>query len=253
MNKTPGMALDGSIGTGGARRMNAAYAQLTDRATGSKLWQIAAHTIAHIWRNPNLNRKVQQEQFGALGALASRLGQGGVPVFVGGDLNNDPRNIEGSRPGGKQGMGNFAPLTGAGLKTNWTDEFIKKNAGGTMGGRFIDHLMYNSAVKLLDTNAIGGLHSDHKAVISKFSLPQLKTGGDIMFDNTLANLHHDEKVLTARNSKDLDRGLENLANGAGAEYNVNVYVTDAGASAEEIANVVDARMRRRESRLPRSR
>jgi hypothetical protein len=242
LNKTEGESLSGKIGVGGARRLDAAYTMLSG-SDGSKFWQVAAHTIAHIWKNPTLNRKVQQEQFGSLGGLATRLGKDGTPVFVGGDFNNDPRNIEGSRPGGQQGMGNFLPLTSAGLKTNWTKEAMKLNPMGTMGGRFIDHIFSNEAAKLISTRGVGGLHSDHNAVISEFTIPSHANGAqNIGWDNTLVNLHKGEGVLTEdQNAKfrNLANNIDTVASGGETQYNTTVEVNNPRASAVEIANKVN--------------
>jgi TP901 family phage tail tape measure protein len=249
LNKTLGESLSGAIGKGGARSLKAAYTMLS--GNGMKFWQVAAHTIAHLWKNPTLNRKVQQEQFGSLGSLATRLGNGGkMPVFVGGDMNNDPRSIAGSRPGGAQGMGFFNPLTNAGLSTNWDPAQMMANPGGSMDGRYIDHIFSNSLAKLISTKTVGGMHSDHKAVISEFSLPQLSKGGLIKWDNTIANLHADERVLTADNTRHLDRGLENLASGAGNTYNSYITVNGADMDVHELANEVVKIQQRQEARKP---
>jgi hypothetical protein len=50
-------------------------------------------------------------------------------------------------------------------------------------------------------------------------LPGLRTGGNIMFDNTLANLHKGETVLTAPLTQAFQ---DNVASGGGNEYNVKV-------------------------------
>lgn len=250
LNRTEGQALDGSIGTGGARRVDAAYTRLTG-PNGEKFWQVAAHTIAHIWKNPTLNRKVQQEQFASLGSLGTRLGKNGLPVFIGGDLNNDPRDIEGSRPGGRQGMGNFSPLTNAGFNTNWTAAAMAANPNGTMGGRFIDHVFSNAVAKLISTKAVGGLTSDHNASISEFSLPSLAKGAEnIQWDNTLVNMHKDEAVLTADQAtkfRNLANNIDQVATGGETNYNSKVEVT-TNADANEIARKVVQNQKKEERR-----
>lgn len=252
INQTAGRSLSGAIGKGGARKMTAAYALLS--GGGTKFWQIAAHTIAHIWKDPELNRKVQQEQFGNLAKLGTRLsGNRKTPVFIGGDLNNDPRSMGGSRPGGRQGSEFFKAFTDAGFTTNWTAEFMKKNSP-TMGDRFIDHVMSNSVAKLLNTKSVGGLHSDHKAAISEFQIPQLSKGAqNIKWDNTLANLHKGEAVLTEDLTSQFKQGVANFANGGGNVYNTNVVLNQADMSAEELAMKIEKIQRRKENRRPMQR
>ena len=54
-------------------------------------------------------------------------------------------------------------------------------------------------------------------------IPALKRGGVVMNDNTLANLHARETVLTAPLSASLERGIQNMDNSSKSEYNINVY------------------------------
>jgi len=246
LNKTLGQSLSGAIGAGGAGAQSAAYALLS--GSGMKFWQIAAHTIAHIWKNPTLNRKVQQEQFGNLANLAKNLGKTGSPVFIGGDLNNDPRSMGGSRPGGRQGMEFFKALTAAGLSSNWTQAFMAAN-NPTFGDRFIDHVFFNAMAKLINTKTVGGLHSDHKAVISEFALPQLARGGHTLSDG-IAMLHNSETVLTKDLSNQFKQGVENFANGAGNTYNTTVILNEADMSPEELAAKIKRVQQRQEARKP---
>lgn len=86
-----------------------------------------------------------------------------------------------------------------------------------------------------------------------FEIPQLRTGGMVLSDNTLANLHKGERVLTAPLSSKLDAGIERLASGGNVTYNVDVIVPDTNASPEKIAQVVLARIKHEEAAkgLPR--
>lgn len=53
-------------------------------------------------------------------------------------------------------------------------------------------------------------------------VPGLMDGGYIKYDNTLANLHKNETVLTAPLSAALERGINNIDNGVGDQYNIEV-------------------------------
>lgn len=86
------------------------------------------------------------------------------------------------------------------------------------------------------------------------SLPQLLTGGEVRYDNTIANLHKNEKVLTAPLSAQLEQGIGNLANGGGNEYNITMDLRGSTIDSNfDIDGALDAAIKRRESRLGRSR
>lgn len=53
-------------------------------------------------------------------------------------------------------------------------------------------------------------------------IPGLKVGGKIRYDNTIANLHKNETVLTAPLSAKLERGIDRIDSGAGNTYNFNI-------------------------------
>lgn len=80
----------------------------------------------------------------------------------------------------------------------------------------------------------------------------LKTGGFTMSDG-LAYLHKGEAVVTKPLTQEFHDGVKNFAEGGNTEYNTYVYVTEPGASAEEIADIVETRQRRREARRPQRR
>jgi murein DD-endopeptidase MepM/ murein hydrolase activator NlpD len=54
----------------------------------------------------------------------------------------------------------------------------------------------------------------------RMGIPGLRTGGTVKYDNTIANLHADEKVLTAPLSRSLERGIDKMDNSG---YNKNEY------------------------------
>lgn len=63
-------------------------------------------------------------------------------------------------------------------------------------------------------------------------IPGLKVGGKILYDNTIANLHKNETVLTAPLSEKLERGIDKIDSGSGNTYNFNI-------NAESINNEID--------------
>jgi len=69
-------------------------------------------------------------------------------------------------------------------------------------------------------------------------IPSLSTGGTINYDNVMANLHKDEKVLTAPLSKSLERGINNLDAGANNVYHVDVRIDGSGLSPRELKRAV---------------
>lgn len=55
-------------------------------------------------------------------------------------------------------------------------------------------------------------------------IPGLQVGGKILYDNTIANLHKNETVLTAPLSQKLERGIERIDSGVANTYNVNMTI-----------------------------
>ena len=55
-----------------------------------------------------------------------------------------------------------------------------------------------------------------------FGIPGLRVGGKIKYDNTIANLHKNETVLTSPLSEKLERGIERIDSGGPRTYNVTV-------------------------------
>lgn len=214
---------------GGREYRYANYLKLRNKATGGSFWQIAAHTVPTS--GPNLKGKrleMYNEQWGALETLIGKLGRGGLPVFLGGDLNNSPGQKGWRLPGG---LNSFS-------------------------GRNVDWILSNpKLVELLSGQAINGMHTDHAgAWLAKYKIPSLSKGAmDVRFDDTLANLHAGEAVLTKDINNKFRQGVENFANGGNNQYNLNMNITEPGASADEIANRVIVKLERKEARRPGSR
>jgi TP901 family phage tail tape measure protein len=86
-------------------------------------------------------------------------------------------------------------------------------------------------------------------------LPQLSTGANIKYDNTIANLHKGEKVLTAPLSSSLDRGLNRLESGDfGNTYKVTLDLRGATIDKDvDIEKAVYKAIDKKESKRGRSR
>ncbi len=216
----------------GGKKRDAAYAMLQDKETNAKFWQIAAHTIPGTKGGESARHDaVKRQQWENLTKLYKELSSSG-PVFLGGDLNQDLRR-------GKIPVGD--------MRSNWAGNM---NGNYTMGSSYIDHLLYQAGIsKLMGQQVVRGLSSDHNALLAQFNIPSLAKGGKLRFDNTLINGHADERMLTAENTRYLDIGLKNLANGANTSYNVTVN-TNGDGNAQEIAKVVLKELKRMDDRLP---
>ncbi|QGH76368.1 tape measure protein [Streptomyces phage Daubenski] len=55
-----------------------------------------------------------------------------------------------------------------------------------------------------------------------FGIPGLAVGGKIKYDNTIANLHRNEAVLTAPLTAKLENGIDRIDSGGGNTYNFNI-------------------------------
>lgn len=101
-----------------------------------------------------------------------------------------------------------------------------------------------------------GMYGSHRHISwnhegGQIGLPQLRNGGEAKFDNTLANLHRGETVLT---SPLTDAFKDNvMQNGGHSEYNIHVNVQGTNASPDEIARVVETRLARKEIRQGKGR
>jgi len=74
----------------------------------------------------------------------------------------------------------------------------------------------------------------------------------VKFDNTAANLHRGESVLTKRLTDKMHEGVERFANGDNSEYNVEVNIYDA-RDPDAVARKVITSIRRENARRPQTR
>jgi hypothetical protein len=140
-------------------------------------------------------------------------------------------------------------LVAAGLRDNWNKDTMKGDF--TMGDRYIDHMFSNKLAQAVGQRVVGGLHSDHKALLTEFNVPSLSKGSqNIRWDNTLANLHRGESVLTEDLTSKFKRGVDNFADGGTVQYNAYVTLNGADVDVEQVAQAVDKIHRRHEARLP---
>lgn len=89
---------------------------------------------------------------------------------------------------------------------------------------------------------------------NQFDIPGLKVGGEVRYDNTIANLHRDETVLTAPLSKQLREGINNIDGGAGNEYNITMDFRGAVIREDvDIEKAVAKVLQAQESKMGRKR
>ena len=91
--------------------------------------------------------------------------------------------------------------------------------------------------------------------LSKLGIPSMRVGGEVLFDDTLANLHKGEKVLTAPLTSKLDKGIDRLANGdTNSQININLngVTIREEADIDKLAKAVVGAMDQRERRNGRS-
>jgi TP901 family phage tail tape measure protein len=78
-------------------------------------------------------------------------------------------------------------------------------------------------------------------------VPSLARGGKIKYDNTLANLHKGERVLTASLSDKLERGVQSISNG-GDSFDIKIYATpdmDVNRLANEVVRKIQSQKKRK--------
>ena len=93
-----------------------------------------------------------------------------------------------------------------------------------------------------------------RALRAMENAPGLKVGGEIKYDNTIANLHKDETVLTAPLSKQLREGIGNIDAGAGNEYNITMDFRGAVVREEvDIERAVAKVLQAQETKMGRKR
>ena len=83
-------------------------------------------------------------------------------------------------------------------------------------------------------------------------IPALRSGATINYDNTLANLHRGETVLTAPLTQKFKDNMD-VASGASMNYTVNVNINKANANQDEIEQAVYGALERKERKLGRTR
>ncbi|AST15290.1 tape measure protein [Streptomyces phage Samisti12] len=86
-----------------------------------------------------------------------------------------------------------------------------------------------------------------------FGIPGLAVGGKIKYDNTIANLHKNEAVLTAPLTAKLESGIDKIDSGGGNTYNFTINA-DGGINTEiDFEKVVTRALDKIESKKGRSR
>lgn len=94
----------------------------------------------------------------------------------------------------------------------------------------------------------------HGGGMAGVSLPQLAVGGNIKYDNTVANLHKGETVLTAPLSKSLKDGIDNLDSGGKTVYDIDIDLRGAYIREDvDIERAVWAAIEKREKKNGRNR
>jgi hypothetical protein len=88
---------------------------------------------------------------------------------------------------------------------------------------------------------------------SPYNFTSLKKGAmNVKWDNTVANLHHGEAVLTKDLNKEFQQGVKNFANGGGSTYNVHVHALP-GMNEERLVRKTMKAIRYEEARKAGSR
>jgi TP901 family phage tail tape measure protein len=202
---------------------------------GGKFYQISAHTIAWPYKNKT-RRHTELTEFESLRQLWGNLHKDGTPVILGGDMNESIKR------------GDWIKRIGLGIGTH--------SGPGTHGNDYLDHL-FSVGLTPGEHQVIKGLTSDHNALINTFNIPSHKSGAEnIRWDNTLVNMHKKESILTAAQSdkfRSLADNIDNVAGGAGNQYNITVQVSDTNASADDIAKKVLTTIKKAEMRKPQRR
>jgi murein DD-endopeptidase MepM/ murein hydrolase activator NlpD len=85
-----------------------------------------------------------------------------------------------------------------------------------------------------------------------FGIPGMNIGGKIKYDNTIANLHKNEAVLTAPLTAKLERGIDRIDSGAGNTYNFTINA-DAINTELDFEKIVTKVLNKKESDKGRSR
>lgn len=95
-------------------------------------------------------------------------------------------------------------------------------------------------------------HDDHVHLSFKKNLPQYRWGGEVMHDNTVANLHKGEIVLKKPIANALERNIMGMGS-VGNSYSFHFENVGSVKDADTIANIVIKRIEKRDSRKSSSR
>jgi hypothetical protein len=126
-----------------------------------------------------------------------------------------------------------------------------KKGGGTLGNRYIDHVLATSGLKLTGAQLVRGMAGLHNgAALAQYDIPGLSKGAMNIDVGGLARLHEDEGVLTSDLNKKFKQGVDNFASGGNSEYNLHMHIREPGASTDEIVTTVMRGLERVESRKP---
>lgn len=210
-------------GPAGLMHRFAEYGLFRDNKSGRQFYQASLHTVParnakHNVGTVKQRNAIQKEQAANIQKLYDRLRKTGKPVIMGGDINRFiaamiKRDIHGAGNNTFQMLGNLDSTRSVTDKTGW--------------------------------------NSDHPAVLAKYNMPALKTGGYTMNDG-MAQLHSNELVVDPARTKVLLEGIDNFASGSNATYNVHMNV-NGDTNVDELVNKTMLAFKRMEARKPQSR
>lgn len=195
----------------------------------------ADHIGAYGWAG--YCQKFVRMAFGAPGGYASAIDAWyGARMKHAGD-RNPPSGVPVYFTPGSNGLGHVALHTGGGRVIS-TDYPV----GGIIGTGTIAGIERDWGRRYLGwTGDING----------KTIYPGLKKGGTIRYDNTIANLHRGETVLTAPLTKQFK---DNVASGGGDRYDITIDLRGAYIKEEvDLERAVNAAIDKRENKLGRKR
>jgi TP901 family phage tail tape measure protein len=210
-------------GPAGLGHRFAEYGLFRDKKSGRQFYQASIHTVPRRNATHNVGtvkqrNAIQKEQAQNIQKLYNRLRKSGKPVVMGGDINK------------------------------FIAAMLKHDIHGAGNNTFQIFGNLDSSKSSMDYS---GYNSDHPAVFAKYNIPGLRTGGYTMSDG-LANLHQNELVVDPARTKILLEGIDNLAAGTNANYNVHMHV-NGEVNADVIVGKVVTALERMEARKPQSR
>ena len=121
--------------------------------------------------------------------------------------------------------------------------------GGTMIGRTGNTGNSSGPHLHMDVNG----NYDAMGWLRQHGVSLSKGAANIKWDNTIANLHKGEAVLTEDLNTKFKQGVDRFAEGPSSTYNVNMYVTEATVDVDELVGKTVTAIRRIEMRKPQSR